>query len=146
MDILEMTDNVIKALTPVSDENDPGVFESKPLPDDDVMTHVQTGDSQSLLTSHLNRTTSQVFSIDPPTDFIFSMANAAGEERSKQQLKYSQELLGSVFERVSEEIKDTFMSLRNRHLHDGSGPLMDMFTTNGYGLDNDLMSPVGRRL
>ncbi|KAG7447140.1 uncharacterized protein BT62DRAFT_930979 [Guyanagaster necrorhizus] len=68
---LEMIDNDIKALAPVSDENDPG----DPLPDDDVRTHV--------------------FPIDPPTDFIFSMANAAGEERSKQQLKYSQELVGS---------------------------------------------------
>ncbi|KAG7447166.1 uncharacterized protein BT62DRAFT_1004742 [Guyanagaster necrorhizus] len=95
---LEMIDNDIKALAPVSDENDPG----DPLPDDDVRTYVQIGDS----------TTSQVFPIDPPTDFIFSMANAAGEERSKQQLKYSQELVGSVFERTSEEIKDTFMSLQ----------------------------------
>ncbi|PBK71568.1 hypothetical protein ARMSODRAFT_973197 [Armillaria solidipes] len=55
LDLLELTDDDIKAFTPFPDENDPGIFESGPHLDDEVRTHVQVGDSQCLLTGHLKR-------------------------------------------------------------------------------------------
>ncbi|KAK0432157.1 hypothetical protein EV421DRAFT_1911235 [Armillaria borealis] len=44
----------------------------------------------------------------------------------------------SVFGRMSEESKNVFMDLRNSHLHDGTGPILSVVRTNGYGLEDDL--------
>ncbi|PBK92508.1 hypothetical protein ARMGADRAFT_1030788 [Armillaria gallica] len=44
---------------------------------------------------------------------------------------------------MSEESKNVFMDLRNSHLHDGSGPILGVVRTNGYGLG---MSPKMRLL
>ncbi|PBK92481.1 hypothetical protein ARMGADRAFT_1080552 [Armillaria gallica] len=83
-DMVGLTDDDMKALAPLPDENDPGIFEHEPRPDDDVRTHVLVGDSQCLLTNYL-------------------CANVRGD-----------------------------------HLHDGTGPLLGVVRTNGYGLEDDL--------
>ncbi|SJL08566.1 uncharacterized protein ARMOST_11932 [Armillaria ostoyae] len=176
-DLLDLTDDDIKAFTPFPDENDPGIFESEPHPDDDVTTHVQVGDSQCLLTGHLKRRLEHisgfprpvketgdkayristtlnrgmgmfascrfktgdlvaderplmVYPIDPPTDLSFLASTRVDE--------YLQDVVGSIFEYMSDESQDTFMGLRNRHLHDGCGPLLGVARTNGYVLDDDL--------
>ncbi|SJL08571.1 uncharacterized protein ARMOST_11937 [Armillaria ostoyae] len=178
LDLLELTDDDIKAFTPFPDENDPGIFKGGPHVDDDVTTHVQVGDSQCLLTGHLKRrlehisgfprplketgdkayriSTSlhrglgmfaarqfktgdlvaderplMVYPIDPPTNLSFLASTRVDE--------YLQDVVGSIFEYMSEESQDTFMGLRNRHLHDGYGPLLGVARTNGYVLDDDLM-------
>ncbi|PBK71603.1 hypothetical protein ARMSODRAFT_1016616 [Armillaria solidipes] len=44
-DMVGLTDDDMKALAPLPDENDPGIFEHEPRPDDGVRTHIQVGDS-----------------------------------------------------------------------------------------------------
>ncbi|KAG7439806.1 uncharacterized protein BT62DRAFT_1013428 [Guyanagaster necrorhizus] len=53
MGMMPLTKNDMKALAPLSDENDPGTFKYEPLPDDDVRTYVQIGGSQCPLTSYV---------------------------------------------------------------------------------------------
>ncbi|PBK92488.1 SET domain-containing protein [Armillaria gallica] len=75
-----------------------------------------------------------VFPIGPPTDvnFITSMLNGARNEP-----KYAQDLLGSIFERMSEESREVFMGLcTNGRLHDG--PVLGVALANGYYLADDL--------
>ncbi|SJL08514.1 uncharacterized protein ARMOST_11878 [Armillaria ostoyae] len=55
VDMFRLTNDDMKALAPLPDENDPGHFEHEPRPDDDVRTHVQVGGSQCLLTNYLKR-------------------------------------------------------------------------------------------
>ncbi|PBK83611.1 hypothetical protein ARMGADRAFT_1136864 [Armillaria gallica] len=42
-----------------------------------------------------------------------------------------------VFARMSEESK-VFLGFHNSHLHDGTGPILGLVRTNGYGLEDDL--------
>ena len=77
-----------------------------------------------------------VYPIDPPTDLSFLASTRADA--------YLQDVVGSIFECMSEESQDTFMGLRNRHLHDGCGALLGVARTNGYVLDDDLMDSTSR--
>ncbi len=83
-----------------------------------------------------------VYPVGPPTDlsFLASTLDAARVDEPK----YLQDVVGSIFECMSEECQDTFMGLRNRHLHDGSGPLLGVARTNGYVLDDGLMDRTSR--
>ncbi|PBK71581.1 SET domain-containing protein [Armillaria solidipes] len=60
------------------------------------------------------------------------------EEKYQYLLNHSENVMRSVFGRMSEESKNVFMDLRNSHLHDGSGPILGVVRTNGYGLGDDL--------
>ncbi|PBK71606.1 SET domain-containing protein [Armillaria solidipes] len=76
-----------------------------------------------------------VFPIGPPTDvnFINSISNGARNNEPK----YAQDLLGSIFERMSEENREVFMGLcTNGRLHDG--PVLGVALANAYYLADDL--------
>ncbi|KAK0236700.1 hypothetical protein EDD85DRAFT_582918 [Armillaria nabsnona] len=60
------------------------------------------------------------------------------EEKYQYLLNHSENVMRSVFGRMSEESKNVFMDLRNSYLHDGSGPILGVVRTNGYGLGDDL--------
>ncbi|PBK71607.1 hypothetical protein ARMSODRAFT_781730 [Armillaria solidipes] len=183
VDMFGLTNDDMKALAPLRDENDPGKFEHEPRPDDDVRTHVQVGDSQCLLTNYLKRRLEHipgfprpvkemrdkayrisptlhrglgmfaarrfktgdlvaderplmVFPVGPPTDFDLATAKVPGENRIKLTLKSSDDILSSIFERMSEESQEAFMGLQNSHLPNGL--LFGTARTNGYGLEDGL--------
>ncbi len=66
------------------------------------------------------------------------------EEKYQYILNHSENVMHSVFGRMSEESKNVFMDLRNSHLHDGSGPILGVVRTNGYGLGDDLKDKTSR--
>ncbi|KAK0236719.1 hypothetical protein EDD85DRAFT_1006517 [Armillaria nabsnona] len=164
-DMVGLTDDDMKALAPLPDENDPGIFEHEHHPDDDVRTHAQVGDSQCLLTNYLKRrlehipgfprpvketgapTTGDliaderplmVFPMGPSTDLnvITPITTMTDEKRNNLLNCYSQEMMCSIFERMSEENQATFMRLHNGRLQ--NGPLLGVARTNGYGLEDAL--------
>ncbi|KAK0236505.1 hypothetical protein EDD85DRAFT_643665 [Armillaria nabsnona] len=77
-----------------------------------------------------------VFPVGPPTNFDLETAKVPGENRIKLTLKSSDDILSSIFERMSEESQEAFMGLQNSHLQDGT--LFGIARTNGYGLEDDL--------
>ncbi len=83
-----------------------------------------------------------VFPVGPPTDFNLATAKVPGENRIKLNLKSSDDILSSLFERMSEESQEAFMGLQNSHL--GDGAVFGTARTNGYGLDNGLKDETGR--
>ncbi|KAK0463035.1 uncharacterized protein EV420DRAFT_1151361 [Desarmillaria tabescens] len=173
-----VADDDVKALAPLPDENDPGIFENEPHPNDDVRTHVQVGDSQCLLTNYVKRRLEHipgfprpvkdtgdkayrisstlhrglgmfaarrfntgdliaderplmVYPLGPSTD-LSSMSNGVRSNQSK----YSQDLIGSIFERMSKESREAFMGLCKSRLHDD--PLLGVIFANGFHLADDL--------
>ncbi len=52
------------------------------------------------------------------------------EKRNNLLNYYSQEMMGSIFERMSEENQETFMGLYNGRLQ--NAPLLGVTRTNGY--------------
>ncbi|KAF9262216.1 SET domain-containing protein [Marasmius fiardii PR-910] len=50
-------------------------------------------------------------------------------------LAQKEKFVEAVFERLQEENKAAFMALHNSHKQDGSGPLMGVVRTNGFGID-----------
>ncbi len=177
-------------MAPLPDENDPGIFEYEPRPDDDVRTHVQVGDSQCLLTGYLKRRLEHipgfprpvketggayrisatlhrgigmfaarrlktgdliaddrplmVFPMGPSTDLnvITPITTMTDEKRNNLLNCYTQEMMGSIFERMSEENQETFMGLYNDRRQ--NGPLLGVTRTNGYGLEDALKDETGR--
>ncbi|PBK84787.1 hypothetical protein ARMGADRAFT_1088233 [Armillaria gallica] len=77
-----------------------------------------------------------VFPVGPLTDFDLTTAKVPGENRIRLTLKSSDDILSSIFERVSEESRDAFMGLQNSHLQNGT--LFGTARTNEYGLEDDL--------
>ncbi|KAK0463026.1 uncharacterized protein EV420DRAFT_1150872 [Desarmillaria tabescens] len=63
---------------------------------------------------------------------------ATQEEKYQYLLDQSEGVVRSVFGRMSEESQKVLMGLHNGHLHDGSGPILGLVRTNGYGLEDDL--------
>ncbi|KZT41071.1 SET domain-containing protein [Sistotremastrum suecicum HHB10207 ss-3] len=57
------------------------------------------------------------------------------EDKSKVSLLEWEKLLETVFKRMPPENQKAYMELANSHTHDGSGPLLGRFRTNGLGID-----------
>ncbi|PBK71610.1 hypothetical protein ARMSODRAFT_973230 [Armillaria solidipes] len=150
------------ALAPLPDENDPGIFEHEPRPDDDVRTHVQVGDSQCLLTGYLKRRLEHIPGFLRPVKETrgayhisltlhrgmgmfaarrFKTGDLIADERPLMVFPMGpptdlNEMMRSIFERMSEENQEAFMGLHNSRLQ--NGPLLGVARTNGYGLEDAL--------
>ncbi|KAG7447170.1 SET domain-containing protein [Guyanagaster necrorhizus] len=60
------------------------------------------------------------------------------EEVNQAILDYSEGIMRPIFERLHDGSQKEFMKLHNSHLHDGSGPVLGVIRTNGYGLGDQL--------
>ncbi|KAK0433406.1 hypothetical protein EV421DRAFT_1430216 [Armillaria borealis] len=80
-----------------------------------------------------------VVSLSPNGVPVIRMKEGLTPEEKHQYLLYQSEgVVYSVFVRMSEESKKVFKGLHNSHLHDGTGPVLGVVRTNGYGLEDDL--------
>ncbi len=85
-----------------------------------------------------------VVSLSPNGVPVIRMKEGLTPEEKHQYLLYQSEgVVYSVFVRMSEESK-VFRGLHNSHLHDGTGPLLGVVRTNGYGLEDDLKDETSR--
>jgi hypothetical protein len=67
------------------------------------------------------------------------------EDHIKIMLFEREQLLELAFNRMDEDRKDAYMALANSHKEDGSGPLLGVQRTNGFGIDlNQLTRNDGR--
>ncbi|SJL08482.1 uncharacterized protein ARMOST_11846 [Armillaria ostoyae] len=80
-----------------------------------------------------------VVSLSPRDVPVVPMKEGLTPEEKYQYLLYQSEgVVHPVFVRMSEESKKVFKGLHNSHLHDGTGPILGVVRTNGYGFEDDL--------
>lgn len=60
--------------------------------------------------------------------------NCTAEQRRQVILHESEKEKKIAIDRMPDEYRKRFMALANSHLHDGSGPIMGIIRTNGFGI------------